>query len=344
MSPLQASGEMSDLQLRVATKSQLSEVDIFGNTPLHLAVLSNTTKDVELILNIDMIFQRDSPLIKSGNHSDDTSLHKAAFYGFDEAFRLLLQAGSTIKTHNHFGLTALHVAVLQGHENIIQAAQELGAPLDILDKSGGSPLHTAAYCNALNIAQLLLAAGVDPERTNHSGDTVANIAVDKAAVDVLFLLAKTTAMGIRDEEKQNDLKAMISSLEQDSSALRKGRRRPSIEINSSHLCSSCDVKEWLEGSRNALTYTHSQSLETLKYSATKGCDLCSWMLAAIEQQISTGNDTDQGFRASEIKVRISLAVDSRVSTSKQDWLSVFYGEKLATKLELCVDHLGERSS
>ncbi|KAI0137441.1 hypothetical protein BJ170DRAFT_61581 [Xylariales sp. AK1849] len=346
MSPLRPSGEMSDLQLRVATKSQLSEIDIFGNTPLHLAVLSNTTKDVELILNTDMIFQRDSPFIKSRNHSGDNSLHIAAFYGFDEAFRLLLQAGSTIKAQNHFGLTALHVAVLQGHENIIRAAQELGAPLDILDKSGGSPLHTAACCNAFSIAQLLLVAGVDAERTNHSGDTAANIAVDKAAIDVLFLLAKTTAMCFEDDdEKQNDLKAMISSLEEDSSgALQKGRRRPSIEIKSSHLCSSCDVEEWLEGSRNALTYTHSQSLETLRCSATKGCDLCSWMLVAIEEQNSISNDTDQGFHASEIKVRISLAADSRVSTSKQDLLSVFYGERLATKLELCVDHTGEQSS
>ncbi|KAK6070663.1 hypothetical protein SCUP515_08272 [Seiridium cupressi] len=336
--PRKASGEIDDLKLRIATKSQLSEIDVFGNSPLHLAVLSNTTKNVELILNIDMIFQRESSFIGSRNFSGDTSLHVAAFHGFDEAFRLLLQAGSTINAHNNLGITALHVAVLQGHEKIIKAARELGAPLDILDTSGGSPLHTAAFCNDSSITQLLLAAGVDAERTNDSGDTVADVAVDKSAIDVLFLLAKATAKGLGNEKKQKDFKAMISSLEDDSDTV-QGKHRPSINIKSSNLCSSCDIEEWIEGSRFALTYTHSQSLETLRFSATKGCGLCSWMLAAIEKETSTSDDTDEALSAPEIKVRVSLAADSKVPTSKQDLLFVFHGQRLATKLELCVEYM-----
>lgn len=332
---------MDNLQLRVARKSSLQELDIFGNTSLHAAVLSDDIRMVELILNIDMLFQRDSPFIRSINQNGDTPLHLAAFHGFDDVFRLLVQARSHIKTQNKFGLSALHVATLHGHGNIIRTTWELGASLNVLDKTGGSPLQTAALCNDASITGVLLAAGFNAPQMNEERNTAMSIARERPSPNVLVVLTGTSVRWAEGDSRKS-LQTEIPPMQSGSDETDKSMNRPRIRFKPGQLCSFCDMEGWVEGSRNALTYPHSPSLTALKTSAFKGCELCATILAAIRNLERANKETDYDLeRHYDVKVRVSLAVDLNSPGSSQDMLSIFYRDQLAVQLELCIDHMGK---
>jgi ankyrin repeat protein len=74
-----------------------------------------------------------------------TPLHLAAFFGHEEAARLLLEAGADVQAVSRNGLTntPLHAATAGKHEEVAMLLLEHGAESDAVDAGGYTPLQIA---------------------------------------------------------------------------------------------------------------------------------------------------------------------------------------------------------
>lgn len=92
-----------------------------------------------------------------------TPLHLAAFYGKDDAARLLLNKGAPVaaRSTNQMANTPLHAAAAGKHVSMVKLLIEHGAKVDAQQHGGWSPLHAAAQHGDLETARALVAAGAD---------------------------------------------------------------------------------------------------------------------------------------------------------------------------------------
>lgn len=108
--------------------------------PLHVAAVS-MADDAQAILGL---------LIGAGanlnakDSSNNTALHKAAYYANSEATKALLAAGANPCIKNEDGDFPLHLAAAHGHIDVCTALIDAGTPPDQKSESGWTPLDEAA--------------------------------------------------------------------------------------------------------------------------------------------------------------------------------------------------------
>ena len=92
-----------------------------------------------------------------------TPLHLTAFFGKEDAVRLLLNKGASVKTRstNPMTNTPLHAAAAGKHAEIVTLLLEHGANANAQQSGGWTPLHSAAQNGDLESARALLAGGAD---------------------------------------------------------------------------------------------------------------------------------------------------------------------------------------
>lgn len=299
----------------VASRGPLDLRDTLGNTSLHNAILRRDKKQVQLLLDVDLVFHRPSHLCKVPNFSGDLPIHVAASRGFTEILGLLLRADSGLTTKNEWGLTPLHDAVIHSQEGFVAEALRLKAGLKVLDKRGGTLLHTATFCKNASITKLLLSSGFDPELKNEDGDTPRDVAQRRDPRHVARIFDTHDPAG--EQENYNE--------------------RPSIQIAESNLCSYCNVQLWIEGSRNGLSYPHWASLEELERSAKNSCPLCQLILDSVQKDTDVQETT--GDQVS-IQATVAIAADARRRSQPRDVLSISVDSRDILELEFCIDGHG----
>jgi ankyrin repeat protein len=107
-----------------------------------------------------------------------TALHYAAFFGKEEAARILLEAGASVDayTRNPFANQPLHAAAAGRHIEVSRRLIAAGADVDATQHGGFTPLHEAAQHGDVELAELLLSAGADPSIALPDGQTAADVA------------------------------------------------------------------------------------------------------------------------------------------------------------------------
>jgi len=158
-------------------KSDLVAPLLVANPPLDIfdSAAVGRTRGLEELLDAD------SALAKAWSGDGFTALHLAAFFGQEEAAKLLLESGAEVDLvarNATIHVTPLHSAAAGSHSGIVKLLLEHGADPNASQDGGFTPLHSAAQNDDRESAQALLEAGADPSLENDEGKTPADLAGD----------------------------------------------------------------------------------------------------------------------------------------------------------------------
>lgn len=144
-------------------------VHMFGNTPLHEAVNSGNVDVVKVMLP--------KSNVNAQNGEGETPLMSAAYLGFADVVRALLDAGADMHLQDKEGNTPLHRAARGGHEDVVEDLLRAGAEVNIpAGDIRSTPLHEAARWGRFDIVQLLVDHNADVNCANSDGDTPLHMA------------------------------------------------------------------------------------------------------------------------------------------------------------------------
>ena len=108
-----------------------------------------------------------------------TALHLAAFFGEENAARLLLVHGAdanAVARNPELDVTPLHSAAAGGHPKLVTLLLEHGADPNARQRGGFTPLHAAAQNGDRQSAEALLGRGADKTAKTDEGKTAADLA------------------------------------------------------------------------------------------------------------------------------------------------------------------------
>jgi ankyrin repeat protein len=158
-------------------KADLAERLLDANPALDVfdAASTGRTRGMEELLDGE-------PELARGWSADGfTALHYAAFFGQEEAARILLERGAEVEVvarNESIRVTPLHSAAAGSHAAIVELLVEAGADPNAAQDGGFTPLHSAAQNDDRESAEALLAAGADPSLASDDGKTPAQLAGD----------------------------------------------------------------------------------------------------------------------------------------------------------------------
>jgi len=116
----------------------------------------------------------------TGRRSGDgfTALHLAAFFGQDDAVRLLLARGADRDARGTGWMTGtpLNAAASARQATVVALLLEAGADPDAVQRGGWTPLHSAAHNGDARTVELLLSHGADPSAVDDDGRSVGDMA------------------------------------------------------------------------------------------------------------------------------------------------------------------------
>ena len=226
--------DLKKLSERTGVETNWSKWARDGETPLHMAALSNAMETAKVLLVHGAGIEAKSDswvamhyavsenavdivelLLAHGADIDaradgNTPLHYAALLDAVEAVELLLDRGASIDARNDDGESPLHHAAENNAATSANVLLAHGAGRDAGDNAGNTPLHHAVRSNAAEMVELLLARGADVAARNAVGETPLHVAAlhdtlhDTAAVTEL-LLARGADINARDTHDETPL-------------------------------------------------------------------------------------------------------------------------------------------
>lgn len=120
----------------------------------------------------------------------DAPLVIAAYKGYAEITRLLLEAGADVGALDPgMKATALHAAAYAGHANTAALLVEYGIDIDKQGPFNGyTALHDAIWQNNVEVAKVLIDAGANLNLKSHSGETPLDFAKSKHAKEIIAMI------------------------------------------------------------------------------------------------------------------------------------------------------------
>jgi ankyrin repeat protein len=157
-----------DRSLAEAVKARVAALDVFEAT---------TFGDLD---RLAVLLEADPGLTDRRSGDGFTALHLAAFFGQDDAVRLLLARGADPDARGTGWMTGtpLNSATSARHAAAVELLLEAGADPDAVQRGGWRPLHSAAHNGDARGVELLLAHGADPTATDDEGRSVADMAAE----------------------------------------------------------------------------------------------------------------------------------------------------------------------
>ena len=155
--------------------SELVDPLLDANPPLDVfdSAAVGRTRGLEELLDTE------PELAQSWSSDGFTPLHLAAFFGEEEAAKILLERGAEVNLvarNPTIHVTPLNSAAAGSHQAIVKLLLEHGADPNAAQDGGFTPLHSAAQNDDRESAEALLEAGADPSLTTDDGKTPADLA------------------------------------------------------------------------------------------------------------------------------------------------------------------------
>lgn len=120
----------------------------------------------------------------------DAPLIMAAYKGYAEVTRLLLEAGADVGALDPgMKATALHAAAYAGHADTASLLVEHGIDIDRQGPYNGyTALHDAIWQNNVDVARVLIDAGANLHLKANSGQTPLDFAKAKHATQIIAMI------------------------------------------------------------------------------------------------------------------------------------------------------------
>ncbi len=133
------------------------------------------------------------------NISEDgwTPLHLAAFFGKQDAVRMLLNKGAAVnaRSTNAMQNMPLHAAAAGRHAEVARLLIDRGASADARQHGGWTPMHAAAQNGDIPLATILVEAGADPSARAENNQRPLDLALTKGQQSMVeFLEAHGAAL------------------------------------------------------------------------------------------------------------------------------------------------------
>ena len=159
-------------------KRDLVEPLLDANPPLDVfdSAAVGRTRGLEELLDTE------PELARTWSSDGFTPLHFAAFFGQEDAARILLEHGAEVNLvarHESIRVTPLHSAAAGSHPGVVKLLLEHGADPNAAQDGGFTPLHSAARNDDRESVEALLEAGADPSLANDDGNRPADLAGDE---------------------------------------------------------------------------------------------------------------------------------------------------------------------
>jgi ankyrin repeat protein len=162
------------------TREWIGASDDNGHSPLHIAVLSDTSAAILRVI-IDK-----GARVSSVDLDGKTPLHLALEKNKWDHAKLLADAGSNVFAVAGDGKSPAEIAIAKGREAI--NAIFSGRAISALDPTGNSILHYAAHTGAPDIVVLLIDLGASKTVRNISSESPGDVAVKWRRSDIAALL------------------------------------------------------------------------------------------------------------------------------------------------------------
>lgn len=130
--------------------TDVNQLEANGDAPLVMAAYKGYHEIVRLLLEAGADVGAVDPSMKA------TALHAAAYAGRTEAAKLLVEYKIDINKQGPYnGYTALHDAIWQNNVEVVKVLLDAGADLTLLSNDGQSPLDFAKARNHKEIVTLI---------------------------------------------------------------------------------------------------------------------------------------------------------------------------------------------
>jgi ankyrin repeat protein len=129
--------------------------DVNGGNIFHL--MTDNLVNGELIT----IFSKNGILLNATDNYGNTPLHIAVMSRERKFAGLLIDKGAELNKINNVELSPLHIAAFLNDEELVRRLIKGGADMDLKGNSGYTPLHIAALMNNINVAYELLNSGAE---------------------------------------------------------------------------------------------------------------------------------------------------------------------------------------
>ena len=135
--------------------------------------------------------------INEKDSSGDAPLVIAAYKGYDEIVRLLLEAGADVTVVDPgMKATALHAAAYAGRTEAARLLIEYGVEIDKQGPYNGyTALHDAVWQNNIDTARVIIDGGADLTVKSHSGQTALEFARSKNHRQIAAMIERKLAEG-----------------------------------------------------------------------------------------------------------------------------------------------------
>ena len=222
---------LNKLAERIRAEEDWSRWRRDGETPLHMAALSNAVATANVLVAhgagietrgnswmtihyaasgdaeemMEWLLARDAD-VEARTSDGDTPLHWAAWSDAAKATRLLLARGADMEARNDEGESPLYYAVSNHATESAGVLLAHGADPDAGDNNGETPLHHAVRSNAGEMVDLLLANGADTAARNDAGESPLHVAAfHDAEAEAELLLAHGADADARDSRGETPL-------------------------------------------------------------------------------------------------------------------------------------------
>jgi len=206
-------GDKQLMKVLLANSYNVNEVDDNGQTPLFIALETENTLCMMLLLKhnatvneklLDVACEKKSPkylklLIENYRDVDlrdkfgKTMLHRAASEDKVKVLQLLIDKNCDINAKDFFGMTPLHSAVLNGSLESMKILISKKADINSKDNQGKTALHQSVLQNKFDCLKHLIDSGADLDSKDNSLKTALMYSIDVGKHEYLKLLVSKKA-------------------------------------------------------------------------------------------------------------------------------------------------------